>query len=133
MTTKPAILYIEDYPVVQQIYLEVLRSHGYKVDLAVDGKEALEKVFQNTYDLLLVDLLLPRLSGIEFLKEYRTKFPKGQAGTKVIILTDFDKPETRQEAQELGIDGYWIKVENTPYVLMEKIDQVLAGTDTEGE
>lgn len=122
--SKLHILYVEDYPVVQQMYVDVLHKYGYSVDVASDGNEALTKVKGNDYDLILLDLLLPQMSGIEFLEKYRELASPDKKQAKVIVLSDFDNPDTVKKAEELHVDDYWIKVENTPYLLVEKIEQL---------
>lgn len=118
------ILYIEDYPVVQMMYVEVLRKN-FDVDVASDGKEALQKIKENTYDVILLDLLLPHVSGVEFLKEYNKGGHKQTDKTRVIVLSDFDNPATMKEVYELGVKDYWIKVENTPHALVDKLLEIL--------
>ncbi len=119
--SKARILYVEDYPVVQTMYVDILRKHGFDVDVVSDGKEALEKVAQNTYSLVLLDLLLPQVTGIEFLREFRSKGLPGE----VVVLSDFDSPEMMKETADLGVAYYWVKVDNTPYKLVEHIEQVI--------
>lgn len=118
-----SILYVEDYPIIQSMYHDVLTSHGFKVDVAGDGKKALELVAKNDYDIILLDLLLPNVTGIELLREYLNK----QKNSTVVVLTDFDKPETMEEVKGLGVKHYWIKVENTPHLLAERIEHLLEG------
>jgi two-component system, OmpR family, response regulator len=118
------ILYIEDYPIVQMIYVEVLRKH-FDVDVAGDGKEALEKIKTNKYDVILLDLLLPQVSGVELLREYNKGGHMQDEKTRVIVLSDFDNPATMKEVYELGVKDYWIKVENTPHALVDKLHDLL--------
>src|SRR3569832_1830133 len=75
------ILYIEDYPVVQMMYVEVLQKY-FEVEVASDGKEALQKIKASHFDVILLDLLLPQVSGVEFLREYQKGSHKrgGRAG-----------------------------------------------------
>lgn len=119
------ILYIEDYPVVQLMFVEVLSKH-FQVDVASDGKEALEKIKDNRYDVVLLDLLLPQVSGMEFLREYAKGGHKQNDKTHLVVLSDFDNPETQAEVAKLGVENYWIKVENTPYALVDRIKKLLA-------
>lgn len=123
------LLYVEDYPVIQTMYTDVLRARGFSVDAVNDGKIALEKVAENEYDLILLDLLLPQVTGVEFLRE----FIKTHDAANVVVLTDFDKPETEKEVQELGVKHYWIKVENTPHVLADKLEGLLTGVQKPAE
>lgn len=114
---KQHILYVEDYPVIQTMYTEALKSAGFEVDAVNDGKLALAKLADNTYDIILLDLLLPQVTGVEFLRE----FTKQNNQATVVVLTDFDKPETVQEVKNLGVTHYWIKVENTPHLVAERL------------
>jgi CheY-like chemotaxis protein len=120
--SKARILYIEDYPVVQTMYVKVLRDKGFDVDVASDGKTALEKVAANEYDVILLDLLLPQVTGLEFLREFRAKNYQGH----VVILSDFDDPGTLEDVTNLGITNYWIKVENTPHKLADRLEKLVA-------
>lgn len=111
------VLYVEDYPIIQKLYLETLRKH-FSVDAASDGDIALELTTKNTYDLILLDLLLPNVSGIEFLKAYRKQ--GGEA--EVIVLTDFDDEESHEQLDKLNVGHFWIKAEHTPHFLVERIE-----------
>ncbi len=122
------ILYVEDYPVVQIMFVEVLGKH-FEVDVASDGKEALQKINDKRYDVILLDLLLPQVSGMEFLREYAKGGHKQDAKTKLVVLSDFDNPETQAEAAKLGVKDYWIKVDNTPYALVDRIQKLLSGKE----
>lgn len=119
---KARILYIEDYPVVQTMYTDVIRSKGFEVDVASDGKTALEKVAAHDYDVILLDLLLPQVTGLEFLREFRDKKLPGE----VVVLSDFDDPGTVDDVTSLGVKDYWIKVENTPHKLADRLEELIA-------
>ncbi len=121
MSTKAKILYVEDYPVIQTMYADALKAKGFTVDSVNDGKIALAKLDGNDYDVILLDLLLPHLTGVEFLRV----FIKKNSPDSVIVLTDFDKPETVKEVKDLGVKHYWIKVENTPHIVAERIAKLL--------
>lgn len=121
MSTKYKILYVEDYPIIQSMYTDVLTAAGFEVDSVNDGKAALAKVADKSYDLILLDLLLPHVTGTEFLHEY----VKSNDPAHVVVLTDFDKPETVEEVKSLGVKHYWIKVENTPHLLVQRLEHLL--------
>jgi CheY-like chemotaxis protein len=112
------ILLIEDYPVVQELYGNALKQAGFTVEVAGDGSAALEalKDEKKKYDYVLVDMLLPQVSGSEFLEQYKKRID-----TKVIVLSDFSDPYTVDKAFNLGIHNYWLKAENTPSQLAEKL------------
>jgi DNA-binding response OmpR family regulator len=121
------ILYIEDYPVVQTMYVDALRSHGFTLDVASDGKQALEMVHTKAYDIILLDLLLPQVTGMEFLREFRVKRYSGM----IVILSDFDDPSTVAETKKLGVTNYWIKVDNTPHLLAQRLEALMNGIDAD--
>lgn len=114
------ILYVEDYPIIQQMYHDVLKSRGFEVDTARDGKEATAKIKSGNYDVVLLDLLLPEVTGVDFLRELR----KDNSDQLVVVLSDFDKPEMVEEVKKLGVQHFWIKVENTPHLLAERLEHL---------
>jgi two-component system response regulator AtoC len=123
--SKARILYIEDYPVVQTMYVDALRAHGFVIDVASDGKGALELAAANTYDVVLLDLLLPQVTGLEFLREFRAKKYSGE----VVVLSDFDDPGTVKDVTNLGVTNYWIKVENTPHKLADRLEELIGSIE----
>ena len=123
--SKARILYIEDYPVVQTMYVDALRAKGFTLDVASNGKTALELAQANSYNVILLDLLLPQVTGMEFLREFREKNLTGE----VVVLSDFDNPETMKDVADLGVTNYWIKVENTPHLLADRLDKLINGIE----
>lgn len=121
------ILLIEDFPVIQDLYGKYLKEHGFAVDIANNGKQALAMVEGTDYDFILVDLLLPDVNGIEFLEN----FTKKSENTKVFVLSDFSEPDAIQQAKELGVEKYLLKAENTPSQLLEKLQDYEENSDTE--
>lgn len=123
MAAKYKILYVEDYPIIQQMYHDVLKTHGFEVDAVRDGKQAAAKIKENRYDAVLLDLLLPEVTGLDFLRDLRKD--KDNAEQLVVVLSDFDKPEMVEEVKKLGVQYFWIKVENTPHLLAERLEHLL--------
>lgn len=119
------ILIVEDYPSLQKIYSMAVQEAGHEFLLAKDGAEALEKAAERTPDLILLDLLMPEVNGMEFLKKFDTK---KHPQTKVIVFTNMDNPILRAELTALGINLYLTKSEYTPKELMSIVDQTLKPT-----
>ena len=119
MTKDKKVLLVEDFPIIQNLYSQPLKSHGYEVDIAGDGEVALGMVSEKSYDFILLDLLLPKVNGIEFLEKFKDR-PKQ---TKIIVLSDFSEDKTIAKAKKLGIDLYLIKAENTPSQLIDRLDK----------
>ena len=122
------ILMIEDFPVLHKLYGDYLKDHGYKVATAVDPVEALEILQNREFDFILLDLLLPKMNGVEFLEKFN---PIKPSKTKIIVLSDFNRPQTVRRAYELGIDGFWIKVENNPSELLKKLNELSRVVDSD--
>lgn len=120
------ILYIEDERQIAEIYAELLRAHGYDVDLQFDGKTGLDQARAEQYDVILLDLMLPQISGIDVLNALRDKSqsPTFSDNTYIIILTNFDVDDmVRQEINQKA-QGYLIKVEYTPKKLIEYLESL---------
>lgn len=114
------VLLVEDFPVMQKFYKDALERAGYDLDVVSDGSLALEKVAEVTYDVILLDMLLPNLNGIEFLEQYTDR----PAQTKILVLSDFTEPSRIKRAYELGAAGYLVKSDNPPSELVAKLDEV---------
>jgi DNA-binding response OmpR family regulator len=113
------ILVVEDDLFLRDIYCETLKNQGYNVEFAKDGDEGLTKIQEGGWDLVLLDVLLPGMTGIEIMQKLKdTQLPT--PNKKIIFLTNMDNPKEVNEMHELGIE-YWIKSELTPEVLLNKI------------
>src|SRR3989338_6995908 len=123
MAGSKTILFIEDDPFVVDMYQHVLTKAGYTVDTAFDGKEGLTKAQANKYDLLLVDIMIPEMTGIEVLEKLRAGDSQKLANTKVVILTNLAQDEESRRALEAQADGYLIKADITPNRLVELVGQ----------
>lgn len=114
------VLMIEDFPVMQKFYQEALTKAGYRLDIAPDGMQALSQLHEKEYDIILLDMLLPNLNGIEFLEKFNDRPEK----TKILVLSDFTEQERMQRAYELGVSEYLVKSDYPPSELVKKLDEV---------
>lgn len=119
------ILMVEDFPVMQKFYKDALEKAGYDLEVAEDGQQALDAVTKSDYDVILLDMLLPNMNGIEFLEHYQDR----PESTRVIILSDFAEPSRIERAKELGVQDYLIKSDYPPSELVTKLNE-LFGTDS---
>lgn len=131
-TREPQILFIEDDPIMVDMYTHVLNKHGYQVDITYDGEEGLDQAKQGEYDLILLDIMMPQMLGIEVLKELRGEDGSGLPNTKIVILTNLAQSEESRQAMEAQADGYLIKADITPNKLVELIAQMLGSSDNAG-
>jgi len=107
------ILVVEDEPVAAAVLAKGLREHAYAVDIAGDGSAALERATVNDYDLLIVDVLLPGISGLELCQRLR------EEGLTVpfLMLTARGGPDQRVEGLDAGADDYLSKPYHFPELL----------------
>jgi len=117
------ILVVEDYQSIQKVFETALASEGYDVTVAADGQEALQIVDKLRPDLILLDLLMPNVGGLEFLRLFKAK---EHPETKVVVFSNLSSPELYKEATELGAAGFLAKSKFTPKELVETIKDTLA-------
>ena len=118
------ILVVEDDLFLRDIYDETLRRAGYNVQTAKDGREGLERIKEGGWDLVLLDVLLPEITGIEIMQQLKdVVLPK--LNKAVVFLTNMDNPEEIEAMHKLGLE-YLIKSDLTPPELLEKIKPFLS-------
>ena len=118
------ILVIEDDRFIGEMYVRSLRKEGYAVDWVVTGTEGYAYATAKTYDLILLDIMLPEAQGTDVLAQLRNKAEDKIPHSKVIILTNFEQDDQSRMAMEAQADGYLIKAEITPRKLIEIIKQL---------
>ena len=118
------ILIAEDDKFISEVYLTKLDSEGFQVVLAEDGKEAAEKIKKEKPSLVLLDILMPGMSGLDVLK--KIKQDEELKNIPVIVLTNASEKEYASEALDLGADDYLIKSSFTPDEVVAKIKKNLA-------
>lgn len=106
---KKRILIVEDErPLAHALELK-LGHEGYETVVALSGAEGLEKARNESFDCILLDLIMPEVDGFSFLQDYRKK----NANTPVIILSNLGQEEDKAKAKTLGATDYFVKA-NTP-------------------
>lgn len=118
-TATVKILCIEDEHFIAELYARALTKAGYDITVIVDGVEGLKAAQSNLYDIILLDLMIPNMTGGEVLHRLRDPAQTPPLKAKIIITTNLEqKEETRQEIEKLA-DGYLIKAEVTPHQLVD--------------
>lgn len=117
------ILLVEDEASLKELYRELLFSEGFEVDVVEDGQAALESMRRGGYDLVLLDIRLPKLDGLQVLKQL-TDEEKENAGI-IYMLTNFNDDTVIKEAYELGADGYLMKSAMTPADVLDEVEAAL--------
>ena len=118
------IMLVEDDPMIAEIYKKKFELADFEVVNAVSGKEVLKLAAESHFDLILLDMVLPEISGMEVLKELK-KSGKYSADLKVIVFSNLNKTENEEEARKNGADGFIGKTEYTPSQLVKEIQRIL--------
>jgi DNA-binding NtrC family response regulator len=116
------ILLVEDYPSLQAIYQETLGLANHTVHVAANADDALKLVEQHTYDIILLDLLLRKSWGLDFLTSFDVK---KHPQTNIIIMSNLFSVELMNKSLALGAAHYLIKSEVTPKRLTEIVQTTL--------
>ncbi|MFQ6084609.1 MAG: response regulator transcription factor [Candidatus Aminicenantia bacterium] len=117
------ILFIEDESALQKTFGEILKQEGYKMISALDGETGFRLAKSKKPDLILLDLILPKVHGFEILK--KIKADKETKGIPVIVLTNLEGIEDIDKAIELGITTYLVKAQYSLEEVVEKIKKAL--------
>lgn len=118
------ILCIEDEHFISELYVRTLTKAGYVVTAVVDGKEGLQEAQSDTYDLILLDLMVPNLTGVEILKRLRDHRDTPKLHAKIIITTNLEQSDEVRAEIEKQADGYIVKAEVTPKQLLQFLQQL---------
>ncbi|MBI4115669.1 MAG: sigma-54-dependent Fis family transcriptional regulator [Candidatus Omnitrophica bacterium] len=102
---RRTILIVEDDPLVKESLFEILSQEGYEVTMAQDGKEGLDLLADRPADVVLTDLKMPEMGGMEFLSECQERFPD----VDVVVMTSYGSIESAVEAMKLGAADYLTK------------------------
>ena len=118
------ILIIEDERSLNEAYQMVLKRAKHKVFAAYNGQEALDNFANQNPDLVLLDLRMPKMDGIEFLENLRPD--KNYPETHVIVFSNYDDPAEIDKAFKLGATRYLLKAWSSPKDLVKIVNRTLA-------
>lgn len=119
------ILLVEDDRFLRRACEASLRQRGHAVTTAADGEEGLRMARAERPDLILLDLLMPKLSGVDVLRALRND--PATRGLLVVILSNSSREEDVRAVTALGISGYFVKSNLSLQELGEQIDRLLGG------
>ena len=119
------ILCIEDEYFISELYARALRRGGYDVTTMLSGEDGLRAAESNIFDIILLDLMIPGITGFEVLRRLRAETPDLKA--KILITTNLDQEDSSRTEIESMADGYLIKAELTPHQLVQITNDILEG------
>ncbi|OLS40975.1 response regulator transcription factor [Bacillus sp. MRMR6] len=114
------ILLAEDEEVLRMLVVDTLEDEGHEVDEACDGEEAYELIRKNSYDLILVDYMMPVYTGLELIQMVR----KEHNQTKIMMLSAKSQSAEQQKVLDTGAD-YFMSKPFSPLELVERIEEIL--------
>lgn len=116
------ILLIEDDVFIRDIYGRELKKGDYDVTIAEDGEAGIEKATTEQYDMILLDIMLPKKTGIDVLRELRAA-PEPYKNTPVYLLTNLGQGSIIKQAVDIGAQGYLLKARFLPSQVLETLDR----------
>lgn len=118
------VLIVDDDQYIRELYEEVLRNEGCTVETAVDGLDGLQKLQQGGYDLVLLDVMMPHLDGLEVLEKLKAD-PNQVTNGPIIFVTNLSHDQVAKDALNKGAASYIIKTDYTPEQLVEFLQKYL--------
>jgi two-component system, OmpR family, alkaline phosphatase synthesis response regulator PhoP len=119
------ILLVEDETFIADLYKHQLEKSGFAVMVANDGLQGLQTLQTQTFDLLLLDIMLPGMNGLELLRDWKSKNPNNPM--IVLLLTNLGQDAIIKEGFSLGAQGYLIKASYTPDQVVNEVRNALEG------
>lgn len=126
-TTQPngkKILCIEDELFIGELYARALKKSGYEVVVELDGQKGLELAQTNQFDIILLDLMIPTITGIDVLRQLRDKTKTPELKAKIIITTNLEQRDEVKADIESQADGYIVKANITPRELVDFLNSI---------
>lgn len=122
--TGKKVLCIEDEHFISELYTRALTEAGYTVTVEPDGQKGMTLAQTDVFDIVLLDLMIPSVTGVDVLHTLRdtTKTPKLHA--KIVIITNLEQRQEVRAAIEKQADGYLVKAEITPRELVEFLSHI---------
>lgn len=124
------ILIVEDEVTLSEAYYTLLKQAKYDVQVAHDGRDALEKLTTFDPDLILLDLRMPILDGVGFLREYDLIHEHPEV--KVVVFSNYDMQDEIDEAYQLGAERYILKAWASPRDILNLVEDTLGATAQSG-
>jgi two-component system, OmpR family, alkaline phosphatase synthesis response regulator PhoP len=123
-TKKVKVAIIEDDMAIVQMYRTKFENEGYEVATAPDGLSGLELINDYQPDIILLDLMMPNMNGLDMLQRLRSQ--PGGRDAKVVVLTNMGDTETATRVYKMAADDYIVKAEMTPKQVSERVKALLA-------
>lgn len=125
---KKILIVEDDFPMAHILKMKLI-GIGFETDHASNGEQAMEYIGKNPYDIILLDLRLPKKNGFEIIQEIRAN-PLWKH-LKIFVLSNLGQKEDLQRALDLGADAYLVKADTSIHDLLKKITALINGNSSE--
>jgi DNA-binding response OmpR family regulator len=125
-STPKKLLVVEDDEYLRELYVDILKDEGFDVSFAVDGEEGYQKMHAGGYDLVLLDIMLPKMDGMKILDKLQKETPPIKPNGAVVVLSNLGQESAVADAVSRGARGYMIKSDFTPDQVINKVKGYLA-------
>lgn len=122
--TSKKILIVEDDQFLREFYQELLTTEGYSVDVAADGEVGLAKASAGGFNLILLDIILPKKDGLQILRDLKNSNTRDK-NSQIVVLTNLGQDVVIKQCFELGANGYLIKSALDPDQVLSEINSYL--------
>ena len=126
---KQKILIIEDEKVLSELLEKKIKEDGYEVFIAMDGEEGLELMKKEKPDLVLLDIIMPRMDGFRVMEEMKKDPELNLKKIPVVIVSNSGQPVEIDKALDLGVRDYLIKTQFDPMEVIDKIKKQIGSPE----
>ncbi|QQS15692.1 MAG: response regulator [Candidatus Moraniibacteriota bacterium] len=119
------VLLVEDDPMISEIYQRKFSAAGFEVRIAASGKAVLDILRTESFDLVLLDIVLPEMSGMEILEKLRNPKNGYNSDIKIVMFSSLSEKDDRDRAVALGASGFISKTEVSPSELIVEVTRFL--------
>ena len=124
MEVGKKILIVEDDQFLREFYQELLEGEGYHIDVAGDGETASQKMLEGGYNLVMLDIMLPKKDGLQVLRDLKITPPRQKNGP-IVVLTNLGQDAIIKQAFDLGAAGYIVKSAMNPDQVLDEINNYI--------
>lgn len=121
MSSAKKILIAEDEIALAQILSQKLKEEGFEVEVAANGIEAMASLSKKTFDLLLLDLIMPKMDGFEVLNQMKIK----KIRIKILVMSNLSQTETAAKARSLGANNFLVKSDISLGEIIKRVKSIL--------